>query len=149
MENKENLTARFGYSWIENSRAARGAKIWKYIVFLTKTIVLLSYFKNLLWFFHNEWKHFFRIADRPSDIKSEVQLRYYIVIRNFYYMIYIWKQPSDSESEIRLELSDLFFIWMEINKFCLRDLAIDGLKILGQLELASRSVANSHVVCAD
>ena len=24
-------------------------------------------------------------------------------------MIYIWKQPSDSESEIRLELSDLFF----------------------------------------
>ena len=47
--------------------------------------------------------------DRPSDIKSEVQLRYYIVIRSFYYMIYIWKQPSDSESEIRLELSDLFF----------------------------------------
>ena len=24
-------------------------------------------------------------------------------------MIYIWKQPSDSESEIRLELADLFF----------------------------------------
>ena len=34
-------------------------------------------------------------------------------------------------------------------KFFLRDLAIAGLKILGQLELASRSVANSHVVCAD
>ena len=27
-----------------------------------------------------------------------------------------------------------FFKWMEINKFCLRDLAIAGLKILGQLE---------------
>ena len=67
-----------------------------------------------MWFFHNEWKHFFRIADRLSDIKSEVQLRYYIVIRSFYYMIYIWKQPSDSE--IRLELASYliyFFIWME------------------------------------
>ena len=63
MENKEILPAKFGYSWIENSRAARGAKIWKYIVFLIKTIVLLSDFKNLLWFFHNEWKHFFRIVD--------------------------------------------------------------------------------------
>ena len=50
MENKEILPAEFGYSWIENSRAARGAKIWKYIVFLIKTIVLLSDFKNLLWF---------------------------------------------------------------------------------------------------
>ena len=54
MENIEILPARFGYSWIENSRAARGAKICQYIVFLTKTIVLLSDFKNLLWFFHNE-----------------------------------------------------------------------------------------------
>ena len=56
MENKEILPAEFGYSWIENSRAARGAKtkIWKYIVFLIKTIVLLSNYKNLLWFFHNE-----------------------------------------------------------------------------------------------
>ena len=63
MENKEIWPAIFGYSWIENSRAARGAKICKYIVFLTKTIVLLSDFKNLLWFFHNEWKIFFRIAD--------------------------------------------------------------------------------------
>ena len=112
------MPARFGYSWIENSRAARGAKICQYIVFLTKTIVLLSDFKNLLCFFHNEWKHFFRIADRPSDIKSEVQLRYYIVIRSFYYMIYKWKQPSDSESEIRLELSDLFF-YMNGNKLIL------------------------------
>ena len=50
MENKEILPAEFGYSWIENSRAARSAKIWKYIVFLIKTIVLLSDFKNLLWF---------------------------------------------------------------------------------------------------
>ena len=54
MENKEILPARFGYSWIENSRAARGAKICQYIVFLTKIIMLLSDFKNLLWFFHNE-----------------------------------------------------------------------------------------------
>ena len=38
------------YSWIENSRAARGFKIWKYIVFLIKTIVLLSDFKKILWF---------------------------------------------------------------------------------------------------
>ena len=48
MENKKKLPAEFGYSWIENSRAARGAKICKYIVFLTKTIVLLSDFKKLL-----------------------------------------------------------------------------------------------------
>ena len=54
MENKEILPGRFGYSCIENSRAARGTKICKYIVFLTKTIVLLSDFKNLLWFFNNE-----------------------------------------------------------------------------------------------
>ena len=36
MENKEILPARYGCSWIENSRAARGAKICKYIVFFDK-----------------------------------------------------------------------------------------------------------------
>ena len=49
-------------------------------------------------------------------------------------MIQIWKQLSDSE--IRLELSDLF-LWMENKKILparLLNLAIAGLKILGQLE---------------
>ena len=92
MGNKEILPAEFGCSWIENSRAARGAKIWKYIVFLIKIIVLLSDFKNLLWFSTMSENIFseFRTLDRPSDVKSEVQLRYYIVIRSFYYMIYIY-----------------------------------------------------------
>ena len=40
MENKGILPARFGYSWIENSKAARGAKIWKYTVVMTNVFTM-------------------------------------------------------------------------------------------------------------